>query len=276
MLFLLIGFSVISCSEDSLRDSIIDDPVVTPSEVDNWISEHMTSSYNIEVVYKWNDGITDLSKNLVPPEEDKVVSFLNVLKVLWIDAYVKEASGDFFKSLSPKQILLIGSQNYNSDGTVTEGTAEGGRKIVLYGVNHFDSHSEDTVRHMIHVVHHEFAHIMHQTKDYGVEYKKITPAGYTSTWFNIETEDARNAGFISAYAQMNADEDFVEMIATFLTHSNDEWEAILAEIENPEGVKALRSKEVIVADYFMQSWGINLYDFQDLISGEIEQLVNSN
>ncbi len=275
LLLLFIGFLTFSCSEDDLKDSIIKDPVKVSSEVDDWISEKMTSPFNIEVIYKWDDEETDLAKNLVPPFQDTVIPFLNVLKTLWIDTYVEQAGEDFVKELSPKQILLVGSKNFNADGTITEGTAEGGRKIVLYGLNHFDPHGEESIKHMIHVVHHEFAHIMHQTKDFGIEYGKITPEGYTSTWFNTPTKKAREAGFITAYSQKSTHEDFVDMIATFLTNTNEEWEAILAEIENPKGVEAIRKKEAIIADYFMQSWGINFYDFQNLVSSEITRLVES-
>ncbi len=271
---LLYVFLAFSCSEDSLRDTIIKDPVISLSEIDEWIIDNLTSPYNIEVVYKWDDEETDVSKNLVPPTEDKVINFLNVLKTLWIDTYVKQVGDNFIKELSPKQILLIGSKSFNTDGTITGGTAEGGRKIVLYDINNFDSSSEDKVKTMIHVVHHEFAHIMHQIKDFGVEFGKVTPSGYTATWHNNTLKDARNAGFITNYAQMNTSEDFVEMISIFLTNTNEQWEAILAGVENPEGVKALREKEAIVADYLMQNYEINIYEFQKLTSSEIARIIN--
>lgn len=267
--------SLLACRDGALTgDSIIIDDTTPQTEVDKWISSNVTNPYNIEVVYRWTDGETDLEKNLAPPEEDKVVGFMEVLKTLWIDTYVEQAGADFLKELSPKQILLIGSQNFNSDGSVTEGTAEGGRKIILYDVNGFDSHDASEVRSMIHVVHHEFAHIMHQTKDYSTDYDEITPEGYTTTWYNVEDSIAKQSGFITPYAMLNTDEDFVEMVATFITNSNAEWEAILSGISNPEGVASLRKKEAIVADYFMTSWGIDIYDFQKLVSDEINRIVN--
>jgi substrate import-associated zinc metallohydrolase lipoprotein len=275
LLLVFAGIIFSSCTKENIGDTIIKDSIVQPTEIDNWISDNMNVPFNIEVIYKWNDEESDLSKNLVPPQEDSVLTFLNVVKTLWIDTYVDQAGEDFIKFLAPKQLLLIGSLNWNTNGTVTEGTAEGGRKIVLYGVNRFEAKNKDHIKHMIHVIHHEFAHIMHQTKDYGVEFGKITPSGYTSTWFNISTEEARNNGFITSYAQMNTNEDFVEMISNFLINSHDEWEAILAGIEDPEGVAAIREKEALIAEYFTRSWGIDIYEFQELVSSEIEKLVNS-
>lgn len=264
-----------SCSEEELSDSIIKDPTVTLSETDVWIAGNFTSRFNIEVVYKWDDKESDLSKNLVPPKEEMVVPFLSVLKTLWMDAYTQEAGADFIKLLAPKQIFLVGSYNFNSDGTITEGTAEGGRKITLYGVNDFNSQNKMQVTQMIHVVHHEFAHIMHQTTDYGIEFGKITPSGYTSTWYNIPEHIANNSGFITPYAQMNTDEDFVEMISNFLINSHEEWEAILAGIEDPKGVESIRKKEAIMANYFAEKWDIDVYHFQKLVSDEIAKLIES-
>ncbi|MFV0291513.1 MAG: putative zinc-binding metallopeptidase [Mangrovibacterium sp.] len=274
ILTLIIGLFFSACSEDALTDSIIKDSDEPTSEIDLWISENMNKPYNIEVVYKWDDEETEMSKNLVPAIEDSVIGFLDVLKTLWIDTYVANAGEDFFKTLSPKQILLIGSKSYNSDGTVTEGTAEGGRKIVLYSVNNFERHDKDDVKYMIHIVHHEFAHIMTQIKDYDESYGKITPAGYTSTWFNSTMAQAQEIGFITNYAQMNTDEDFVEMIATILTHTNEEWEQTIAAIASADARDALKQKEEMIADYFMTNWGIDLYQFQDLVSSEINKLVN--
>ncbi len=264
-----------SCNEDELTNSIIKDDTTPMSEVDKWVNANFTSPYNIEVKYKWDDKETDLDKNLTPPQEDKVTPFLDVLKSLWIDTYVQEAGADFFKTLSPKQVLLIGSSNMNSDGSSTEGTAEGGRKIILYNVNSFDVSDTAEVKQMIHVVHHEFAHIMHQTKNFTTEFNEITPEGYTVAWTNYDLETARSLGFITRYARQSTNEDFVEMIATILTHSHEEWEAILAAVEDPVALEALRKKEAIVADYFRMSWGIDIYSFQELVSSEIDRLLSN-
>ena len=66
---------------------------------------------------------------------------------------------------------------------ITLGTAEGGRKVILYGVNLFKikgmegyNASRDSAfvkDWFLHTIHHEFGHILHQTVLYPVEYKNI-------------------------------------------------------------------------------------------------------
>jgi substrate import-associated zinc metallohydrolase lipoprotein len=264
-----------SCATDEVSStSIIVDETATPNEVDTWITENLTKPYNIEVIYKWDDEETDLSKNLVPPEKDKVIPFLEVLKELWLKQYESMAGPDFIKSLTPKQILLVGSPNVNSDGTVTEGTAEGGRKVVLYSVNHFDATNKAKVKEMIHVVHHEFAHIMHQTEEFNIEFNNITPEGYTSTWYNVSLQEARNKGFVSSYAQSNTNEDFSEMVSNFIISTPAEWQTIINSVQNQTAQDAIKKKELMVADYFLKVWNINIYEFQLQLSKRIAELTN--
>lgn len=269
-------FLTAACSTDDeiSSDSLIKNPAEEVNITDTWIRENMTQPYNIEVVYRWDDEETDLSKNLVPPEQGKVIPFLQVLKDLWIDQYEDIAGASFIKSLTPKQILLIGSPNINNDGTVTEGTAEGGRKIILYSVNLFDGTNKGEIKRMIHIVHHEFAHIMHQTEAFDPTFNTITPEGYTATWYNVSPQDALNKGFITPYAQSNTNEDFVEMASNFITSTPQEWDAMIDSAQNEQAREKLREKERIVADYFLQVWNIDLYEFRLQLSASIDALSN--
>ncbi len=61
-------------------------------------------------------------------------------------------------------------------------------------------------------MHHEFAHILHQTKNYDQSFKRISESFYIGgDWIYASDEDAQKKGFITAYAQNEANEDFVEM-----------------------------------------------------------------
>ena len=76
-----------SCSED-LGESGIEIPEfnlkdLTPTDL--YIYKNYTKPYNVEVIYRWKDSETDVAKNLVPPEEEKVEPFLEILKTVWID-----------------------------------------------------------------------------------------------------------------------------------------------------------------------------------------------
>lgn len=270
---LLLGVCLIACTdEDNLSEtSVIQKPAEPKSETDRWIRQEYTMPYNVEVVYKWTDAETDIGKNLVPPHETAVVPFLDVIKKVWIDSYVAEAGVDFFKELTPKQMLLIGSPSFNNDGTYTQGQAEGGKKITLFDINGFSPKNKALLVSLVHVIHHEFAHIMHQTIHYNVAFKKITPAGYTATWMNTPNAQALKEGFITNYAKASPDEDFVEMISVLLTNSPEDWNALVASA-GTTGSALIRQKEAIMANYLRTEWGIDVYRFQRRMAAVIDEV----
>ena len=71
--------------------------------------------------------------------------------------------------------MFIGSSRYNSDGTVTKGSAEGGRKIIIYEVNQFDRTNATRLKRYMKTIHHEFTHIANQTIEFPKEYELISP-----------------------------------------------------------------------------------------------------
>ena len=193
-----------ACDKEDLGGSNIHVPEFdynALSETDKYIYDHYTVPYNVEVVYRWNQGDVssdDMRKNLVPPRESQVEPFLEMIEKVWMDTYTAEVGQQTLRSYIPKQLLLVGSASYNDDGSTTEGTAEGGRQIVLYSVNDFNFELEQ-IQSYAHVMHHEFAHILHQNVEYDAEFEKITPS-YSSSWMQMNDETARSKGFITAYA----------------------------------------------------------------------------
>ncbi len=271
----LFAFLAVGCNEDeelnACRDSI-DKVFQTPiSETDIWINKNLGIPYNVNVTYRWDDDENNYGKNLVPPYEKNVVPFLTILKKLFIDAYIEQAGEEFAKKMLPKQYILVGSESYNpNDGTVTQGTAEGGRKVVLYGIN--DMKTPKRLLRIIHVIHHEFGHILHQTKPFSEDYQKITKSGYTSTWFNTKKlKDALDKGFISPYAQSNPDDDFVEMLSYYITLTEKEWNDRLSVITEESGKRALAQKLEILRFYLKDQWKIDLDKFRDDLSSEIQK-----
>lgn len=252
--------------EDDLGPSIIDTSSPTLNAVDTWIREQYTTPYNIEVKYKWDDSELENDKILVPPLMDKVLPFLTTMRDVWINPYKIEGGDDFIKTYIPKLLVLVGSRNYNNDGTIKQGQAESGKKVTIYELNYFDPENIPLIKRQFHVMHHEFAHILHQTVMYPVEHKKLTPQGYTSTWFNFTDEEANEEGFITNYAKADPNEDFVEMIATMLTNSKEEYDAIIDGITSDEAKAVLRVKESYVVNYFAQIWNIDIYSLQQRIN----------
>ncbi|MDI3322676.1 zinc-binding metallopeptidase [Pinibacter soli] len=240
-------------------------PIKTPDEQplpqDIWIRDSLTIPYNIAVKYKWDALELDLYKTLVPPYESQIVPSLKIVKQVWIDTYVAQAGNDFFKSLCPKQFLLVGSANYETDGSVILGTAEAGRKVVLYNINNLTTTKPATVTKLMHVIEHEFTHILHMNVRYPTEFKTLTPV-YTSTWTNFTADQANAQGFITPYAMNSSDEDFAEMVSTMVTTSKQEWDRMINGITSPTGRAALRAKENIVVNYFNDIYNIDFYALQ--------------
>ena len=240
------------------------------SALDEWLYQNFVVPYNIEVKYRFDRNELAINKVLVPPAEDKVIPVMETINQTWIEPYVLEAGEAFIKKLSPKQFVLVGSPEYNTDGTITLGTAEGGRKVVLYVLNDFAKTDEEAVKQMLHTIHHEFAHILHQTVMYPEEFKRIS-TGYTASWTDFSMEDARSRGFISNYARSAPDEDFVEMIAFMLVEGKAGFNAIVNSTPE-EAQAALRKKEQMVVQYFKEAWNINIYSLQARTDAAIKAL----
>lgn len=275
---LSIGF-LTSCSNDDDLDMSkeilgLGGDTWEKTEVDYWIYDNYTKPYNMDIKYKWDQYELDYNRMLVPIEESKVIPIMTAIKRIWIDPYEALAGSNFIKELSPKKFVLVGSAKYNpSNGTITLGEAEGGRKIVLYRLNWYDQSDVALVQRILKTVHHEFGHTMHQTIRFSDDFKSLTPKAYTSSWTNTNDTEAVQLGFVSTYARNNYDEDFVETLSFILVYgrawfnnrvalAQAAWDdpAIFLEY-NP--AEKLRQKEAIVKDYLKTVWGIELYDTDD-------------
>lgn len=246
----------------------------TKGAIDKWIYDSLTAPFNIEVLYKWDqfqDG--DITKTLVPPDEARVIPLLQTIKRIWIEPYIKAAGETFVKRLTPKQIALIGSPSYNSNGTITLGEAEGGKKILLYTVNDFSTNDREAVRRRMRTIQHEFGHIMHQTILFTPDYERITAADYTGDWTNQSQATALSKGFITPYAMSAKEEDFVEMIATMLMEGPDRFDSIVNSSTTAAGVAALRKKQAMVVSYFKTAWNIDFSLLQRYVQDAFDKVV---
>lgn len=249
--------------------------------IDKWINDNFTVPYNVAAKYRWDQSELELNKNLTPPKEEKIIPVMNAIKSVWIDNYVAEAGLPFMKNYIPKFFVLVGSASWNIDGTITLGTAEGGRRIVLYVLNDFRVKTDPgfvpsdsfNIKEMFHTIEHEFGHILHQTVYYPVDFKRISVGDYISNWNLVSDAAANEKGFITSYAQSAPDEDFVEMISMMLTEGRSGYEALLADISNPAAVSKIRQKEAIVVNYFKDVWGINFYSLQNRTRKSIDLLI---
>lgn len=275
------GGILTSCSEDSLSDtSIFDTESPERNEFDNWLLTEYVNPYNIDFKYRFEDKESDHQYNLLPADYDKSIALAKLVKFLWLESYeeLMNDEGMFIKTYCPKIITLIGSKAYNPDShSVVLGTAEGGLKVVLYNVNELDTDNPDVEvlnEWYFKTMHHEFAHILHQTKDYPVEYNEITMGKYTGpSWMNLSEKEALELGFISNYASTESQEDFVEIIANYVTHDAQWWKERMNMAG--EGKEALQQKLEIVKEYLITSWDISLDELRTIVqrrSAEVSSL----
>lgn len=229
------GFS--SCAEDKIEGSIFDttekplDPNSFTYALDKFSQDNFLAPYNMRFVYKIEDIETDMTYNLVPSSYEKSVEMAALMKYLWLDVYRKNVpDAAFLPTYGPKIIQLIGCPAYNpSTGTETVGLAESGVKITLYKVNELDVNDIDGLNeNFFKTMHHEFSHILHQTKAYPESFQEISAGSYDGfSWQDRHDVEARTLGCVTPYASSAVSEDWVETIANYIVKNDTEWNKIL-------------------------------------------------
>lgn len=270
----LLGFCLLSlfgaCSEDDLdSNSIIKDSQKTENSFDIWIKDNLVSTYNIDLRYRMEDILSDRNYNLVPASYKKSTQLAQLLKFLCLDVYDEvTGSPEFIRSYFPKMIHFVGSPAYRNNGTMVLGTAEGGLMITLYNVNEIDVTDVGQLNYFyFKTIHHEFAHILHQTKPYSTDFNEISGSDYVKDSWNTtysSEDESLPYGFISPYASSAVDEDFVELISIYVTNSADEWNKKL-EKAGKTGRPILDTKFEIVYNYMLNSWNIDLNKLRDAV-----------
>jgi len=261
--------------EDQLTASQLDYSVPVKTDLDKWLDASFLDPYNIKVYYSWNQNLVDNSRYLFPPTIDKVQPALEVVKTIWIDSYTKIGGSDFVKKIAPREFVLVGGVNRNSTGTITLGLAEGGQRVSLFQVDYLNRSSRADVTEFIHTIQHEYVHILNQTKPFDVQaWAKLTPSGYTSSWYVEEIADSRELGFVTSYARLNVMEDFAETASIILTSSKAEYDAILASVTDPVGKANIKKKEAIVVQYYKDAFNIDFYALRDEAQKNTDAVIN--
>ena len=276
LILTVVLFSACS-SEDSLDSNSIFDGNETQvkNEFDTWIQTNFLDAYNMMFNYRLVDKETDMDFNLAPADYTKSIALAKMTKYLWMGAYDEHLDEHFMKSYCPKVMQLVGSPGYQN-GSIVLGTAEGGLKVTLYNVNSVDVNNIDIAtlnEYYFNTMHHEFAHILHQIKEFSTDYALIAPASYQSTnWVNVKDQDALDMGFITPYASNEVQEDFVEMFSNYVTNTAEYWDALVGSASD-EGQEILAIKLEMVKAYMNDSWNIDMDELRAIIqerSTEIE------
>lgn len=228
---------MIACSsDDELGPTIFPDvsddadPASYTYKFDTWLNKNFRDLYNVDFKYLMEDVEADMEYNLVPATFDKARDLALLTKYLWYDSYKELTGPEFIQSYGPRILHLVGSPAYNpQSGTETLGLAEGGLKVTLFKVNEMNLKDINMMNeYYFRTMHHEFGHILHQTKSYPVEFNLLSNGRYDdSSWSSKQPGYVASLGFVTAYASSQAREDFAETIANYLTRTDDQMDLIL-------------------------------------------------
>lgn len=266
-----------SCStgSDSVGESEIDTTPPILNATDIYLRETFVEPYNIEVQYKWDINETDINRILHPPFESSVKPLSNALVKAWIEPYTALGGPDFIKNIAPRQFTLVGSFNFIPNSTLLLlGLAEAGVKITFFNIDYLDFTDVNSIKDPLNTLQHEYTHILNQNIPIDPLYGQINPGNYSQQWFNRSDAFARELGYITAYGSSQETEDFAEMVATMLTNSKTDYDAIVNSISNPNAKSIIRLKESFVAEYYQNNFGIDIYELQALIEAATLELVN--
>lgn len=241
-LALALGLTVTSCGDDDLGESIFPDVPTTadPSSAtykfDTWLNENFRDVYNMSFEYRLDDNETNYDYRLTPATLDNSMRMAVLTKYVWYDAYAEaygkdgELDPEFIRQTGPKMINLIGSLMYMNTGGVTLGYATGGVKITLCDINAavFERWNMNNLNNRyFHTMHHEFTHILHQTKSYPTAFNEISNGRYDGTnWQNKNGGIMASVGFVTPYASSSYTEDFAETVSNYITRTDADYEML--------------------------------------------------
>ncbi len=256
----------VSCSEDTLDpDSIITVDQYTKNDFDKWLEANYVSPYNIEFKYRYENIESDLNYYTIPADYECSVMLAHLVKYLCIDTYDEVAGVDFTRQYFPKEFFLIGEWQYKNNGTYILGTAESGKKILLAGVNYLKSYLSSASglnSRYFKTIHHEFTHILNQTRDYPAGFREVTGTTYVSDSWSSSPYNTGYLprGYISAYAQHSSSEDFAEMLSLYIINTPEWWESQLEEAsaDGASGAELLKTKLDYVRSYMSDTFKIDI------------------
>lgn len=239
---MVVALTFSSCrSEDDFTESIFDtdipvvDQTATTAPFDQWLYDNFLNPYNVEIQYRFNFTASDMNFQLTPAEYGRSQLLAHFIRYLFYDVYTKYAGDDFMKRYGPRMFHFIGSTGYSpTTGTEVLGTAAGGVKITLYNVNEIKPWSESVAytsddvevlnERIFHTMHHEFSHILHQTKSYPITFGQVTSGTYDPIdWQERDSTTTHQLGYVTHYASSANYEDFVETLSCTITDTDARW-----------------------------------------------------
>ncbi|PTS93197.1 hypothetical protein DBR11_25825 [Pedobacter sp. HMWF019] len=235
----------------------------TNTALDQWLKTNFLDAYNIEVVYRYNRYYHGNTANVTPNKLEDIQPTMQAVLDGFIGPYRKVAGETFSKKYIPKEFVLFGSYAYaDSNDPGVAGTAAGGRRITLYGLNDYAPLPDgafyfwDRQR----IMHHEFGHILNQIIPIPTDFESISKGYYKQPYKDTPIDSAHKNGFVTSYASGVSTEDYAETISWLLINGQvwyDNW----ANTASAAGKSRLIQKEQNVITYY-NNLGINFKELQ--------------
>ena len=281
-LMLAVGaFSLTSCQEEDLNPvSVITTTQTNPNDFDKWLQVNFVAPYNIDVEYRYIDIETNNDYYQIPARYEDAVKLAHILKYTCVEAYNEVAGVEFTRTYFPKLFVVTGEWLYRNNGTIVLGEAEGGKKIYLYGSNYLTQNLTDVDalnEFYLKTIHHEFTHILNQTKNYPEDFQLITGDLYLADeWSSDEGEEGYlQRGFISDYSQHSHQEDFAEMVSIYVTNPQSRWDQWMTEAGS-NGKTLINTKLDVVRTYLKEKWNLDLDQLRAAILARENDVVNGD
>ena len=294
-----VALALVSCTADDPDEgkSVIVTPNEEQTKFDKWLEANLAIPYNIDFKYRYKETESDYDYYTVPAKYEDAVKMAHLVKYLCVESYDEVAGTDFTRRYFPKMFFLIGEWEYRNNGTIILGTAEGGRKILLAGLNYLSENIAKGPEYMnefyFKTIHHEFTDIMNQTKVIPADFQPVSGEYYVGDMWSEEPYNKvyLSRGFISAYSQHSFEEDFAEMLSMYITNDAKTWDGWLEQAdkaaaenvgkdysapENPSG--KLRTKLDIVRRYMKETFNIDIDALRetvqrrqaDIVAGKVD------
>lgn len=256
-----------SNDDDLSSTSVVRTSSTEENDFDRWLKRNYVDAYNIQFKYRFEDIESSMTYYLTPASYEQSIAMAKLVRHMCLEVY-DEITGDknFIRAYFPKILYLVGSYAYKTNGSVVLGTAEAGAKITLYDIDHLVPTAVNAKTAYFKTIHHEFAHILNQTKPYPTDFTEISGAAYVQDQcFEIYTTETKalQAGFISRYASKSDGEDFVELISLYVNRTAAEWEEMLKTAG--DGRSKIEAKFEIVYNYMNDSWNIDLNKLREIV-----------
>jgi substrate import-associated zinc metallohydrolase lipoprotein len=122
-------------------------------------------------------------------------------------------------------------------------------------------------------------------RKYDQAFQIISGSDYKADFNAYQLTQALSWGFVTTYAMSMHGEDFVEVLSTYLTSTQKEWEKLLNDADNASstynipandnGRKRIEAKIQIV-DNYMKGFGIDITVLRDKVLYAIDEIAAGN